>query len=215
MKTKNKNAVGDDAYEYIKGCILSKKILSGEKINEKLIAQELEISRTPVRDAVKRLVNEKLLVLYPNRYVEVARFDAVDIQELGMVRITIDSLAIKLAVHNGSNNDFEALRQIETKCENALWQKDLVAMIHFDCDFHIKIGEISGNRVLMDMQKRLLDRTMLLMLTVVEHEVAMHSLKQHAKIIDALFNRDIENSLRAMRNHLCYFYKIDPNVGLV
>lgn len=129
--------------------ILTRQIKCGGKIQEQKIEKELGVSRTPVREVVRRLSNEGIVILYPNRHAKVISFNEKNIKDLGMVRITMDYLAGQLAINNGSNRNFDELAKILEQCKEAHKNSNLFEQIQFDSQFHMKLVDISENQVLI------------------------------------------------------------------
>jgi len=210
MRIKNSAVLGDLAYEQIKAMILTREIKIGERIQEQQIEQLLGMSRTPVREAVRRLSNEGIVNLYPNRFAEVISFDDKSIRDLGMVRITMDCLAAQLAIQNGSNRDFDELQELSDKCEEAHNQGNLYEQIQFDSQFHMKLVEICENAVLIDIQKNIVLKTQLLQTTLLEDtNSSVCDVRNHGTILKALYDRNLPEVLSAIKNHLCPFYHLE------
>ncbi|WP_101696636.1 GntR family transcriptional regulator [Clostridium minihomine] len=209
MRVKDSAVLGDFVYEQIKEMILTRKIKCGEKIQEQLIEKELGVSRTPVREAVRRLSNEGIVVLYPNRHAEVISFDKQSIQDLGMVRITMDCLAAQLSIQNGSNRDFDELKVIAEKCEAAHNQNDLFQQISYDSQFHLKLVEISENSILINILNNILLKTQLLQTALIEDTAStVCDIHHHQVMMKALYERNLPDMLNAIQSHLCPFYGI-------
>lgn len=211
MRVKKSAVLGEYVYDQIKDMILTRKIKPGEKIQEQQIEQELGVSRTPVREAVRKLQNEGIIELYPNRHAEVATFDEEAIQQLGMVRITMDCLAAQQAIQNGSNRDFDQLKELAQKCEEANTSANLYDQIQYDTQFHMLLVEISENKVLIDIQKNLVLRTQLLQTTLLDTGMGACDIKHHSEILDGLYARDLPSVHKAIQAHLCPFYHINPD----
>ena len=97
------------AYETLKNMILSQQIKPGEHIPEIKLANQLGISRTPMREAIKRLAADGIVTMYPNRYAEVTVFREGWLQEVGIIRLALDTVAAHLSIHYGSNYDFSIM----------------------------------------------------------------------------------------------------------
>lgn len=206
MRVKNNALLGDFVYEHLKSMILTNKIKCGEKIQEQQIEHELGVSRTPVREAVRRLANQGVITLYPNRYAEVITFDKQSIKDLGMVRITLDCLAAQLAVQTGSNRDFDMLKDTADKCLDAHNKGEIYEQIQLDSDFHSKLVEITGNNDLIGLHKSTMLKTQLLQTSVVEDNTNFCDLDTHSEILAALYDRDTNKVLVAIQKHLAPFY---------
>jgi len=210
MRVKNKAVLGDFVYDHIKELLLTKKLKCGDRINEQSLEEELGVSRTPVREAVRRLSNEGIVTLYPNRFAEVITFDENSIKELGMVRITMDCLSAQLAIQNGSNRDFDILKDLAEKCDAAHLENNWYDQFKFDSQFHMKLIEISKNDLLINLQKSMVLKTRLLQTEQLDEDSTYCDVAQHGAILNALYNRDLDDVLENTTRHLATFYHLDP-----
>lgn len=218
MRVKNKPVLGDFVYDHIKELILRRKIKCGERINEQTIEEDLGVSRTPVREAVRRLSTEGIVTLIPNCFTQVITFDDESIKELGMVRITMDCLSAQLAVQNGSNRDFDSLKEYAEKCSLANKQNDWYDQIKYDSQFHMRLIEISGNELLINLQKNIMLKTRLLQTATLDEndKIAVCNIGEHMNILDALYARDLDAVLKATQQHLVPFYHLeDKNLKVI
>ncbi len=211
-----KNDAGDLAphvYRYIRDMILSLQIKSGQKIPEASIVEQLGISRTPVREALRRLSNEGLVVIHPRRFSEVATFNDEDIVQLATVRISLDSLAVRLAIRNGSNADFIRLRKIIDECVEAEKSGDVNERIKRDLAFHIELSKIGLNKYLLNIQKSLVLKVhFFLMMKIDENpSTSLPDIQDHYRIMDALMERNETEAIKRLRNHMIGFYGIDKD----
>lgn len=210
MRVKNKAVLGDFVYDHIEELLLTKKLKCGDRINEQSLEEELGVSRTPVREAVRRLSNEGIVTLYPNRFAEVITFDENSIKELGMVRITMDCLSAQLAIQNGSNRDFDVLKGIAENCDAAHLENNWYEQFKYDSQFHMKLVEISKNDLLINLQKSMVLKTRLLQTEQLDEDSAYCDVGQHGAILDALYSRNLEAVLETTTKHLATFYHLDP-----
>lgn len=209
MSEKNKNLVSQ-VYDYVLDMIMTKQIKCGERIPETMIAQKLNISRTPIREALRLIANAGIIKIYPKRFAEVITFSEQDIKDLGFVRIMLDTIAAQLAIVNGSNADFAKLKEITDSCLKSAKEGDASSSIDLDCDFHMTLSYIAGNPFLVDMQKDLYLKVKLLLNTAQrEPQDAMKSIEYHYEIIDKLYKRDVDSVIKAIYEHLTAFYKLD------
>ena len=209
MKTQSSASLTEPVYDHILNLILNMELKPGDRIPEVTIAQELGVSRTPVRNALKQLENEGLVVIYPNRFVQVATYDDEMIQNLGIMRIAVDSMAVRLAIFRGSNEDFHRLRTLAEKCciidENA----GRLERIRNDYLFHLQLSIIARNPVLEKYQSQFL-RQMEVMLSYRFVE-AMTASVTHLMIADAIEARDEAMAVKLTAKHLAEFYHLKEN----
>ncbi|MBV7276548.1 GntR family transcriptional regulator [Clostridium sp. PL3] len=208
-----KSNLGEQAYEHIKDMILNLEIKPGERIPEESIANQLGSSRTPIREALRKLENDGLIFLYPKCFAEVAHYNEDTIRQIGELRLAQDILSAQLALHYGSNADFSNLRQLAQKCEDGARTGNIHDRIKLDMDFHLGITKISRNQILIKSQQELYLRIHLIQVS--KYTDIEHSLKQiqhHQELIEALINRDSEKARKVICNHLKDFFNIDNSI---
>ena len=111
--------LNESVYQYILEQILSGKHHPGDKIPEAKIAEEFGTSRTPIREALRRLADDGIVNIHPKRMTEVAHWDDETMRQIGLMRIHLDVLATKLAVYHGSDADFEQMFEHSRLCLQA------------------------------------------------------------------------------------------------
>jgi DNA-binding GntR family transcriptional regulator len=189
--------------------LMRKELMPGERIPEQKISQENKISRTPVRDAMRQLANEGLIDILPNKSATVADYKPETIRDIGITRVAIESMAIKLVALYGSRADFLRLREIAQNCFDAYQQDDYAMRVKYDADFHLEFANISGNYLLKKYQEELYLRVQFILMhhpNPVEDE-EMH-IREHFDIVDALIDFDMRKALQITVNHLASFYNL-------
>ena len=181
----------DKVYVQIRDLIMHNTLKPGQKISEEEIATLLQTSRTPVREALRRLSNDGLVTIFPRCHAEVTSFSEEMIHHIGYVRLTLDILSAQLAIHYGSDADFQNLHRLAELCEKAFATGDLYSAIVADRNFHLGITAISKNDVLLSYEQATYLRLHLLQL---QFSVLLHShVKRynfHTRLLDALSRRD-------------------------
>ncbi len=210
--SKNSSALSQPAYEYLLNLIMTKQILPGEKIPENKIAEIFGISRTPVRDAMRQLANDGLIVIFPNRFAQVAEYTPETILEIGTLRVSLDTMAIKLALLFGSHSDFLALRKIAVECDEAFKSHDMVKRTKYDSDFHMELANISRNSLLIKFQKEINLRVQFIILhypNSISNE--KKHISQHIQLADALIDHNEKEALSLIVDHLSSFYNLSDS----
>lgn len=209
MSKKFANPVSEQVYHYLIDMILSLQIKPGDRIPEAVIAQRFNISRTPIREALKELAKDGIINVYPNRFSEVAIYDENYIRELGMTKIYIDRMAVKLASYYGSRAEYERLRNLAEKCYEAARGGDVLNRIKSDSDFHGELVLVGKNRPLMELSNRLIIQIEYLQaanyLAAEESEAQYRS---HIAVVDALREGQLERALEAITEHSIEFYRL-------
>jgi len=194
-------------YDYILNNILTLEFAPGSRIPEEMIASQMGTSRTPIREALRRLATEGLIALYPNRYAKVIEFTEKDIYDLGIMRIYLDIVACRLAILNGSNADYFRLSTIAKKCDAAAKNLEMRNQITLDNEFHLELANITGNNILKKIQSELSLKVCLLQ--AIRFEGVEKRVFYHHKMVEAIMDRDIAKASKGVIDHLSAFYNIN------
>lgn len=198
-----KQTLASTAYEKLLDMIYSLKYKSGDRLVEQQLINELEISRTPVREAIRRLANDGLVDLSTGTFARVHTFNAKEKQDIGLVRLAIDTVAAPLIVLNASNKDLQDLMTIAADCQRASDQNNIMERIRLDFHFHMTLISLSGNQVFTDIQEQLTKRGRLIQIQhYIENGATFCNLAGHLDILQALNNRDTKACIKAMQDHL-------------
>lgn len=207
--SKSSSALSQPAYDYLLDLIMTNQLMPADKIPENKIAELFGISRTPVRDAMRQLANEGLITIFPNRFAQVTEFSAEEIREIGTLRISMDTLAVKLALLFGSQAEFLNLHKLAVACDEALQSNDIALRTKLDTDFHMELAKISKNSLLIKFQKELNLRVQFIIL---HYSDSMNNetkhVNQHVLLADALLAHDEADALSLIVDHLTSFYKL-------
>jgi len=212
MVKKNDSNLTEAVYEKIVDMIFKKEIKCGEKIQEEKIAKILKVSRTPVRESLRKLSTEGIVNAYPRRFSEVITLNDQYIKNLGFTRLFIDSLAIQLAMQHGSNEEFFQLRELADQSYEAARIGDLFGSIKKDCDFHLMLCKIGKNVILKKLQSELFLKVRLV--RTFRNEGIKENFKMvedHYDIVEKLFERDTEQAVRCIQKHIVQFYDINTS----
>ncbi|UCM88177.1 GntR family transcriptional regulator [Streptomyces marincola] len=174
-------------------------IKPGERIYEHLVASELGVSRNPVREAIRMLESEGLVVVEPRRGVLVRRFDPRDVEDLFDVREAMEVLAARLAARRRGAEDLDRLRQLTEAGRLALVRGDLAEVDRTNSDFHEDLIRIADNRRLHDVWMPLQGQLHWLFRQNSEPERVWH---EHRDILDAVQDGDDELAAALALRHV-------------
>ena len=212
-KQEEKSNLCQRVYDYVKEQVMSLQLKPGNRITEAMLVEELQISRTPIREGLRLLARDGIVTLYPNRYAEITVFSQKDVYNMGAIRISLDVLGSRLAVFRGSNRDFTRLEKLALACDAAMQQGDFRQRAQMDSDFHLALMEISGNSYLYELQKELYSRVQMYQIVRFSRLPQTHSGgASHKDIVEALFARDEERVVAAIKSHLISFYSVDEDL---
>jgi len=195
----------DRAYVALKSVILSLDIYEkpGEvRLDERQLASDLGISRTPVREAMAQLEREGFVRSVPRRGIYVVRKTKQEVIELITAWAALESMAARLITQNAADEEIATLHRMFTKFENGELHARLDEYSEVNIEFHQSIIRMSRNRVLIDLAENLFTHMrMIRRKTIGEEDRADRSIRDHLNIIQALEARDTERAEDLVRNH--------------
>ena len=152
------STAADRVFEQTVSEILGGSLRPGQQISERYLVTRFGVSRTPVREAIKRLFARGLVESGPKRVAVVAEIDEEDIHKLYAVRLMIEGYAAALTVANITPREIAELRRINKKFGIALRRRDLARMLEVRAEFHALVAEATRNRWLAEIMVGLRER---------------------------------------------------------
>jgi DNA-binding GntR family transcriptional regulator len=194
------------AYESIKEHILTSDLRDkppGSRLDEKVLVAQLQMSRTPVREAINRLVAEGFLHVIPYKGVFIAKKTKKEIISILMVRATLEGMAARLATPNFSREDFASMREIFAPFVNSTLEDQRYEFSKANIKFHEYILERSDCDTLVSMSKSLFDHMRLIRFRTSAFLPRLQSaLTQHFSLIDTFEKGNSDKAERLMRAHI-------------
>ncbi len=193
----------DEATERLRDMIVEGRLAAGEWINEADLCHQLQISRTPLREALKVLATEGLIELVPRRGAHVAQPSARALADLFEALSGIEGLAAEFAAARMSAADLEELRQLQTRIEQRREARDRLAYFHDNHELHLAIVRCAGNAAIADIHARLIARLRRARYQGTLSEARWSAaVEEHAQILAALEKRDARLAGQLMRQHV-------------
>jgi len=187
---------------------LREKILSGamspdERLIETRIAKEIGVSRTPIREALHNLEQERLIKAIPRVGYVVTRMQKEEVEEICEIRVAIEGLAIRRAIERAQKQLAKDLRKNILRQRNEIAKGNLRAYVELDAQFHEVSAVLSGSSRLLDMTQ-MLRRNMLRfrMQALYIIETALKSLQGHERILKAVEKGDPGAAVALLEQHL-------------
>ncbi len=195
----------DRAYVALRDVIISLDIYEQPdevRLDERQLAHDLGISRTPVREAMAQLEREGFVRSVPRRGIYIVRKTKAEVIELITAWAALESMAARLITQKAKDEDIATLRRMFSKFENGELHARLDEYSSVNIEFHQTIIRMSGNRVLIDLAENLFTHMrMIRRRTIGEEDRADRSIRDHMNIIQALEARDTERAEDLVRNH--------------
>ncbi|WP_028611403.1 GntR family transcriptional regulator [Paenibacillus harenae] len=195
MKNKMINPISrssfrDEVYRTLKKAIVMLELQPGQRLNDKELADQFEISRTPVREALKRLEDEGLVESVPGSSTRVSPIDAEAANHAFTVVAALHSLAARLAVPLLTDNDIETMESCNRLLSIALERADVIKAIEADDSFHRIFLNAAGNPEIRTALDRISPKVHRLEISRFGSIKGLKSVEQHDQIITACKNRD-------------------------
>jgi len=191
------------AYEAIRKSILSGQWKIGELYNEKAIAADLGISRTPVREALLELASQDLIIFLPRRGLMVNRFTRRDVDEIFELRKAIELAAVEKITVTSPPFDLFEIEESLLSQRKAVKQKDYLAFMEADRLFHTSFSELTNNRRIIAILENIRDMIHVMGAKALALEGrALEVIEEHQTIFEAVKKGNIEEARRAMAYHL-------------
>ncbi|MFC0524601.1 GntR family transcriptional regulator [Pontibacillus salicampi] len=191
------------AYDQISQAILQNALKPGDMIVEEQIANQLGISRTPIREALKKLSFEGMIELRSGRRARVSEISEKDAMNYQIIRESLEALGAKTAAEHITSSELQELEEICTKQKEAIREDDLLEFLDLDFMFHSIIVRVSQNSKLEEIVNNLnsqIKRFLILSNTL--HSSAEGAVEEHYTIIESLRERNGERTEEMMRNHV-------------
>ncbi|MGN0495935.1 MAG: GntR family transcriptional regulator [Lachnospiraceae bacterium] len=193
----------DLVFQALRQAIITGEFLPGERLMEIKLADKLGVSRTPVREAIRMLELEGLVVMIPRRGAEVASITEKELQDALEVRTAIEELSVELACQRIDEEGKERLKQACIDFKEAIDTKHVQNIVDGDVKFHDVIFDLTKNRKLINIAHQLREQVYRYRVEYVKdfsyHDVLV---EEHYAITNAILTKDIEKAKEIMRKHL-------------
>jgi len=193
----------DVVFNTLRQAILTGELKPGERLMEIHLANRLGVSRTPIREAIRKLELEGLVTMIPRRGAEVAEITEKSLQDVLEVRRALDALIVELACERISQEELEQLDAACKKVEEAIAGKDLKKIAQADVAFHDIIVKATGNTRLVQMVNNLSEQMYRYRFEYIKDESKHQSLiEEHRIIFESLKNSDKATASKTAKLHI-------------
>lgn len=193
IKLENYKPLREIVFETLREAIISGKLKAGERLMEVQLAEEMGVSRTPVREAIRKLELEGFVVMVPRKGAYVAGISTKDITEVFEIRAALESLAASLAAERITEEELEELERLLVQVAECAQKDDLEKLIEIDTQFHDCLYKASRNDRLVQIISNLREQIQRFRTTSLASPGRMkQTLKEHKKIVEAISQRDMK-----------------------
>lgn len=203
LDLKDNISLRDAVYQTLKNGIMTGEFAPGERLLEIPLANQLGVSRTPVREAIKRLEREQFVEISPRCGAKVSGItdkDAVDALE---VRVEIERMAVRMAAANSTKEHIRKLKSLNLDMEAAFNRKDIHGIFEADNNIHRLIAEATGNNVLISVMDMLEEHVLRYRVEYIRNIQQYKGLiEEHYEIITAIEKRESDRAEELMTRHI-------------
>lgn len=190
-------------FESLREAIIASKLKPGERLMEIQLAEDLGVSRTPVREAIRKLELEGFVVMIPRKGAYVAGISMKDIADVFEIRGALEGLAASLAAERVTEEELESMERELVRTSECIERDDLSALVEVDTDFHALLFRASRNERLVSILSHLREQIQRFRTTSLAQPGRMRlALEEHKKIVEALSQRDPDLARNRAMEHI-------------
>lgn len=193
----------DVVFNTLRKAILTGELKPGERLLEIQLANQLGVSRTPIREAIRKLELEGLVIMMPRRGAEVAQITEKDLRDVLEVRRALDALCAELACDRITEEEKQKLKDACDEFEKATATGDATTIATADVALHDIIVEVTGNRRLIQLINNLSEQMYRYRFEYIKDENQHNNLvEEHRMIYESIVSGDKEGAAKAAKLHI-------------
>ena len=195
-------SLADQIFEKLEQDILSGKYSRGEILTEMKLSEELGVSRTPIREALRRLSQERIIEEV-SKGSRVLGISTEDLEDIFKIRLNIEGTCAAMTAKNITDEQLSELREVVDMQEFYISKENVDNIRAMDSRFHELLYKFSGSNIFYDILYQLHRKThKYRRVAVSSHEGAIHSLEEHRKIFEAIADHNEELASEVMIKHI-------------
>jgi len=196
-------SLSDEAYAQIRSMIISCQLSPGSVISESELMEQLEMGRTPIREALRNLANEKLIEVYPRRGMFVAGVDVKDLAAISEVRGQLEILAASYAAERATAADKAAITQLIKEIDAIKGEPKMMKLINLDQRIHHQIYAATQNEFLVATLDQYYAHALRIWFMALDRISELEdAIIEHRALLKAILDGDKSAAEKAMREHI-------------
>lgn len=196
-------ALRNDVYEALRRAVVSGALKPGQRLNEAEIARQMQISRAPIREAIRQLEQEGLLASVPRRGTFVVSLSTDDVEEVYTLRADLEARAVRRALSRLTADDLATLESHVATMRAAALAGDIAQLLAADIDFHRTIVEAAGWARLRKLWEGLHPQTLTLYtITTLTDWSPLDHAQRHDPLLAAIRSGDPDVAAAAIQDHI-------------
>ncbi|HEV2356881.1 MAG TPA: GntR family transcriptional regulator [bacterium] len=194
---------GDSVYRVLKDKVLDYILRPGQRMTEEQVAEDLHVSRTPAREALRRLEQEGWLTLVPHQGYYVRAFTTREVDEIYELRIGVERHTARISAERGAPEALARLDAAWTEMQRAPAAGDALVWLRADEEFHYGVAASTGNRELAGALRRINERIRIIRrIDYTRHERAASTIREHLEILARIRAGDAASAADRMERHI-------------
>lgn len=190
-------------FNTLREAIIVGELKPGQRLMEVQLAEKMGVSRTPVREAIRKLELEGLVDMVPRKGAHVADLSVKDIMDVLEVRAALDGLATSLSARCITDEELKELKYVHTQFTNYVDKENLQGTVKKDVEFHDIIYRSSRNDKLIQITSNLREQVQRFrVIYLKDYSSPREIVKEHAEIIEALQKRDADAARDIAQKHI-------------
>lgn len=203
LKLHDYKPLRDIVFESLREAIIDGSLKPGERVMEVQLAEKLGVSRTPVREAIRKLELEGLLIMVPRKGAYVADVSFKDVLDVLEIRASLEGLAASLAAEKMTEEEVQILQMKSREFSKCVENDDVQGMIHKDSEFHDIILKSARNAKLLNIIEGLRDQVQRFRVVYfTEFNKSSYLTQEHQRVLEAISNRDSEVAQKYAQQHI-------------
>ncbi len=199
----NYKPLRDVVFENLRTAILEGNLKAGQRLMEVQLAEQLGVSRTPIREAIRKLELEGLVVMLPRKGAYVANMSFKDLIDVLEIRASLEGLAASLAAERRNDEDIIDLEKLAKEFETCVRETNIEGVLKTDIDFHEKIFMMANNKKLYQLITSLWEQVHRFRVTYVsDYDASLSLVEEHNKILQAIKDGDSELAKKYATEHI-------------
>lgn len=199
----NYKPLRDIVFENLRTAILEGDLKAGQRLMEMQLAEQLGVSRTPIREAIRKLELEGLVVMLPRKGAYVANMSFKDLIDVLEIRASLEGLAASLATERLRKEDIEELERVAKEFEISVRETDIDNVLKKDVEFHEKIFLMANNKKLYQLITSLWEQVHRFRVTYVSnYDASLSLVDEHKRILEAIKSGNCDLAKQYATEHI-------------
>lgn len=199
----NYKPLRDVVFENLRTAILEGNLKAGQRLMEVQLADQLGVSRTPIREAIRKLELEGLVVMLPRKGAYVANMSFKDLIDVLEIRSSLEGLAASLAAERRRDEDIIELERVAKEFETSVREANVDNVLKKDVEFHEKIFLMANNKKLYQLITSLWEQVHRFRVTYVSnYDASLSLVDEHNRILEAIRSGDCELAKKYATEHI-------------